>query len=95
MVSPAECADGSVIFDFGDAAERPEQDPLDAFVQGAPSAEEAPPESPAASTEIQESQGAAEDAAEEDLPVAADEAERLAKGVAESAGGMMMVLVSC
>ncbi|GAQ82630.1 hypothetical protein KFL_001180090 [Klebsormidium nitens] len=86
IIRVRECADGSFIFDFGDAAERPEQDPLDAFVRGAPSAEEAPPESIAASTELQASQGV--DEAEEDLPVEADAAQ--SSLTASSEGGSVV-----
>ena len=58
----AECADGSVIFDFGEAAERPEHDPLDAFVRGATSAEAGPADIPGAGSALAAAGGDGEQA---------------------------------
>lgn len=50
----AECSDGSVIFDFGEAAQRPDQDPLAAFVRGAAAAEESQAETSEATAPLLE-----------------------------------------
>jgi hypothetical protein len=50
----AECSDGSVIFDFGEAAQRPDQDPLADFVRGGASALESQAETSEAAAPLLE-----------------------------------------